>query len=122
MSIREQTRANIPIWVPSPSLLEQLWCSKEEPNELSWTVFKEGSEEKASALDHVRNPKAVEKWIKTADFYDTNRMSCVFTFDSIDDLFTKICSTDYQQYMNLSEGKQQSLREDIFFAYEQLFR
>lgn len=120
MSIREQTRANIPVWIPSPSLLQSLWCDPKEPNELSWTVFKEGTEEKASPLDHARNAKAVEKWVKTADFYDKERMSCVCTFDSIDNLLTKICSTDYQEIMDQSEAFQQQKREEIFFAYEQL--
>lgn len=122
MSIREQTRSNIPVWIPSPSLLETLWKDIKEPNELSWTVFAPGSEVTASPLDKAHHEQSVKKWIKSADFYDEERMSCILPFHSIDDLLSKIKTTDYQEIMDKAEANQQKQREEIFFSYEQVFR
>ncbi len=122
MSIREQTRSHIPVWVPSPSLLETLWKDTKEPNELSWTVFAPNTESTASPLDHAHHEQSVKKWVKSADFYDETRMSCIAQFDSIDDLLSKIKITDYQGLINNAEAVQQQQREEIFFSYEQVFR
>ncbi len=122
MSIREQTRANIPVWVPSPSLLESLWVNPDEPNELSWTIFAPGTEHHASALDHAHDLQSVKKWVYSADFYDKKRMSCILQFDSIDDLLSKLMTTDYQAIMDEAEENQEALREEIFFGFEQIAR
>jgi hypothetical protein len=122
MSIFEQTRSNIPVWVPSQRLLKELWANKDEPNELSWTVFAPGSEKTASPLDNVREPEIAEKWASWADFYYPETMGCILTFDSVDDLVAKIMATDYDSLIGQSEDKQQTKREEIFALWEQVFK
>jgi hypothetical protein len=122
MSLFEQARANIPIWIPSKRLLQQLWTDKQEPNELSWTVFAPGTEASASTMDAVRTPEVVERWIHTADFYKPDVLPTVLIFDSIEELLQKGLTTDYQAIINMSEQSHQQRREAIYFAWEQVFQ
>jgi hypothetical protein len=122
MSMFQQVRSNIPIWVPSKRLLAELWTNPAEPNELSWTVFVPGSEGGASAMDKVRDPLVVQRWLDTADFYNPDVLPLVFEFDSIEDLVAKGLSTDYQAAMDAAESKQQQRREELYFAWEQVLR
>ena len=121
MSIFQQTRANIPVWVPSQKLLAELWADSTEPNELSWTVFKEGSENQShvTSWDKVRTPETTARWASLADFY-YGTMGGVLEFDSIDDLQARLRSTDYKAIMAESESKQQQRREEIFSLWEQV--
>jgi len=120
MSMFQQVRANIPIWVPSKRLLAKLLADTREPNEMSWTVFATGSESTASLLDHVRTPEIIEKWLNCADFYNPDVLPLVFQFDSIEDLVERVFSTEYQSAIQRSEDVQQSNRENITFAWEQV--
>jgi hypothetical protein len=122
MSLFQQVRANIPIWIPSPSFLTKLWADSNEPNELSWTVWSTGSEQTASPLDHVRNPKVLQEWIRNCDFYNPSLSDCYLQFDSIEDLIEKLLTTDYQLYMDRNEAKQEERRNEIFAAWEGVFR
>jgi hypothetical protein len=120
MSMFEHARANIPIWVPSKRLLATLWADSQEPNELSWTVFKQGSEENGSALDKVRNPDVIEQWLSTADFYNPEILPLCSTFDTLDELFEKLFTTDYESMIQKAEATQQHRRESIIFSWEQV--
>jgi hypothetical protein len=120
MSMFQQVRANIPIWVPSKKLLAKLLADTREPNEMSWTVFAPGSESTASLLDHVRTPEVIETWLQSADFYNPDVLPLVFQFDSIEDLVEKVLSTNYDGAIQKAEGVQQALRENITFAWEQV--
>lgn len=122
MSMFQQVRANIPIWVPSKALLKTLWVDPKEPNELSWTVFAPGSEATASTLDSVRNPLVIEKWLETADFYDPTVLPLCYQFDSIEDLLQRAFTIDYSAAIQGHEAKQQETRESISFAIESLIR
>lgn len=122
MSIFQQTRANIPVWVPSKQLLETLWADANEPNELSWTVFAPDSEAKASWLDHVREPSVVKSWTQRADFYYPKTMGCICTFDSVEDLVQKIITTDYQAIIDANEKEQGRRRQEIYSLWEQAFQ
>jgi hypothetical protein len=119
MSITEQVRANIPIWVPSKRLLASLWADSKEPNELSWTVFSPGAEKQASPMDNVRDPAVIEKWLDTADFYNTEQYPLCLQFDSIEEFLEKALTTDYQLMVQKAEESQQGRRENIIFAWEQ---
>ena len=121
MSIFQQTRANIPVWVPSQRLLAELWSRPEEPNELSWTIFKEESENQSHITfwDKARNPETTAKWASLADFYHT--MGCVFEFDSIEDLASRLFTVDYNSSIVQSEANQKAKREEIFALWEQVF-
>ena len=119
MSITEQVRANIPIWVPSKRLLAQLWADEKEPNELSWTVFSPGSEINASTMDNVRDPAVIERWLETADFYNREEYPLCLTFDSIEEFLAKALTTDYDSLMQKAEESQQHRREHIIFTWEQ---
>ena len=122
MSIFQQTRANIPVWVPSQKLLAELWADPKEPNELSWTSFKEGSENAPhiTQWDKVRTLETTKKWASLADFYyDT--MPSVFQFDSIEDLKTRLLTEDYQQAMDKAEETQRVRREEIFALWDLVF-
>lgn len=120
MSITQQLRANIPVWVPSPELLEQLWCDPKEPNELSWTVFAAGSEATSSWLDHARDPKVVNHWCKTADFYADH--PCLLQFSSIDELIQRAMTVDYDTCVKRSDEIHLQSRHEIFAAWDQLLR
>lgn len=122
MSIFQQTAANIPVWIPSAKLLAELWSQKEEPNELSWTVFTEGSEQNASPLDAVREKSILEKWIAKADFYSKDALSCVLTFDSIEDLLARILTTDYNALIQESNSEQKKRRFEILSSWEQMLK
>lgn len=122
MSMFQQVRANIPIWIPSKKLLASLWSNANEPNELSWTVFVSGSESTASAMDHVRDPKVIERWLDTADFYNPETLPLALQFDSVDELVEKVMTTDYQTMMNNSEQAHEQRRQDIIFAWEQVIQ
>lgn len=122
MSMFQQVRANIPIWVPSKRLLAKLWADEKEPNELSWTVFAAGSEKQASTMDKVRDPTVIEKWLETADFYQKDILPLSFEFDSIEELMEKGLTTDYASHMNLAEMEQERRREQIIFSWEQIIR
>ena len=122
MSIAQQVRSNIPIWVPSKQLLARLWSDPNEPNELSWTVFAPGSEATASPMDKARDPAVVERWIATADFYDRETLPLVFEFDSSEELVAKGLTTDYQAAIDNQEATQQDRRESILFAWEQVLQ
>jgi hypothetical protein len=121
MSIFQQTRANIPIWVPDAELLAKLWSNPDEPNEMSWTVFAPGSEAGASPLDHVRDPRVIQAWIQKADFYGNN-IGNILTFSSSKDLTERLLDSDYQELMNKAESKQAERRQEIFSAWEQVIR
>ncbi len=120
MSMFQQVRANIPIWVPSKELLAKLLADSREPNEMSWTVFAPGSASSASLLDHVRSPEVIETWLKAADFYNPNVLPLVFQFNSIEELVENVLKTNYDEAIQKSESSQQSIRENITFAWEQL--
>ena len=122
MSITQQVRSNLPIWVPSKRLLAKLWTDPAEPNELSWTVFAPGSEGYASAMDRVRDPAVVERWISLADFYDRETLPLVFEFDSIEELLEKGLTTDYQSAMDTAEHASAEHREGIVFGWEHVVR
>jgi hypothetical protein len=122
MSIFQQTSANIPVWVPSAKLLEELWIEKDEPNEISWTVFTEGSERNTSPLDNVREKSVIQKWIAQADFYREGTLSCILTFDSIEDLAAKILTTDYNTLIQESQEKQRKRRLEIVSSWEQMLK
>ncbi len=120
MSMFQQVRANIPIWVPSKELLAKLLADSKELNEMSWTVFAPASESTASLLDHVRTPAVIETWLQAADFYNPNVLPLVFQFSSIDELVEHVLTTNYDEAIQKSESAQQSIRENITFAWEQL--
>lgn len=122
MSMFQQVRANIPIWVPSKALLAKLWADPKEPNELSWTVFAPGSEANASTLDSVRNPSVIDKWIQLADFYDPTILPLCYQFDSSEDLIQRAFTTDYAAAIKHHEAKQQERRESHAFALEAWIR
>jgi hypothetical protein len=122
MSMFQHVRSNIPIWVPSKELLQKLWTDPKEPNELSWTVFAPGTETTASPLDQARDPRVIKRWIDTADFYNPEVLPLALPFDSLEDLTTKLTTTDYQTLMDASERTQQAKREDIVFAWEQVLQ
>lgn len=122
MSITQQVRANLPIWVPSKRLLAKLWADPMEPNELSWTVFAPGSETTASAMDRVRDPAVIERWISLADFYDRDVLPLVFEFDSIEELLEKGLTTDYQSAMDAAEASSKERRDAIVFGWDHLLR
>jgi len=120
MSMFQQVCANIPIWIPSKRLLASLWADPKEPNELSWTVFSPGSETIASAMDHVRDPAVIQRWLDTADFYNPAILPLALQFDSIEELLEKVMTTDYQSMMNNSEQTHEQRRQDIIFAWERV--
>jgi hypothetical protein len=122
MSMFQQIRANIPIWVPSKALLQTLWTDEKEPNELSWTVFAPGSERNASAMDKCRDPEVVKRWIDSSDFYNPEILPLCFQFDSIDDLLEKAFTVEYASAMHNAEETQQARREHIIFSWEQVLR
>ena len=122
MSMFQQVRANIPIWVPTRRLLKELWLNPKEPNEMSWTVFAPGSEANASTMDNVRRADVIDRWLDCADFYKPDVLPLVFQFDSIDELVEKVMTTDYQTAMNKAEEQQESHRENILFAWEQVLQ
>lgn len=122
MSMFEQVRANIPIWVPSKRLLKELWSNEKEPNELSWCAFVPGSEKNASTMDHVRDPEIIQRWLDNADFYKKDVLPLVLEFDSIEEFIEKAFSVDYQLLMDQAEDTQQKRREEITFAWEQVLQ
>jgi hypothetical protein len=69
-------------------------------------------------MDHVRNPEVIERWLESADFYKPDILPLVFQFDSLEDLVSKVMTTDYQDAMNKAEEKALSHRENIAFAWE----
>ena len=122
MSIFEQTRSNIPVWIPSKKLLEELWNDINEPNELSWTIFKEGSEKNAGILDNSRNREVIRHWISLSDFYpQTQTQNSLFLhFDSIDDLINKIETVDYNLLITKSKDCLKDILEDIHNSWKQV--
>lgn len=122
MSIFQQVAANIPVWVPSKRLLQELWLNPTECNELSWTVFSEGSEKHASFLDQARNAEAVKCWIDAADFYDNRISECIFTFDSIQELVDRIFVTDYQSAMEKNQESFLRRQENVIASWEMLLK
>jgi hypothetical protein len=122
MSMFQQARANIPIWVPTKRLLKQLWSDSKEPNELSWTVFAEGSEANASTMDNVKRSDVLDRWIDCADFYNPDVLPLVYQFDSIEELVEKVMTIDYQKAIDMAEAEQQSRRENIVFSWEQVLQ
>jgi hypothetical protein len=120
MSMFQQVRANIPIWVPSKRLLAKLLADTREPNEMSWTVFAPGSESTASLLDHVRNPEVIERWLQYADFYNSDVLPLVFQFDSIEELVENVLNTNYDVAIEKIESNQATKRENIMYAWEQV--
>jgi hypothetical protein len=122
MSIFQQVAANIPVWVPSKRLLQELWLNPKECNELSWTVFSEGSQANTSFLDQARNPEAVKCWIDTADFYDNRISECIFTFDSIEELLERIFTVDYQFAMKKNQEAFLKRQENVIATWEMLLK
>jgi hypothetical protein len=120
MSMFQQVRANIPIWIPSKRLLAKLWSTSEEPNELSWCMFAPGTEANASALDNARDERIVKHWLDRSDFYDPEVLPLALPFDSIEELVEKVMTTDYQTLINQAEETQEQRRENIVFAWEQV--
>lgn len=122
MSIFEQVAANIPVWVPSKKLLQKLWTDLNEPNELSWTVFNEGSEKHASFMDQARNPETVAYYTELADFYTSPISDCIFTFDSIEDLLERIFKENYREKVEKNTASFLKRQENTTASWELLFK
>lgn len=120
MSMFQQVRSNIPIWIPSKKLLATLWADPREPNELSWCMFAPGTEKEASPLDSARDPEIISKWIEMSDFYTPAVLPLALQFHSLEDLVEKLMTTDYQSLIQNAEEEQEEKRENIIFAWEQV--
>jgi len=101
MSCFEQSAAGIPIWVPSPEYLEKILLDPEEHSELSWFCYSEDRKGFAMPPDQVWKRECLREFVKRADFYN-GTLNCVFTFDSVDDLATRISTESYTKAVQSS--------------------
>lgn len=86
MSLCEQYQAGIPIFVPTKRFLRELWSQGRAE---WWSVNSYWGSQMPSEMAVARD---VDFWIHRADFYDTENMPYVYTFDSIDDLLGRLAN------------------------------
>jgi hypothetical protein len=70
----------------------------------------------------VREKSVIQKWIAQADFYREGTLSCILTFDSIEDLAAKILTTDYNTLIQESKEQQRRRRLEIVSSWEQMLK
>lgn len=119
MSIFEHYNANIPLFFPSKSFMMELYKSYGHVvlSELTWNrIFnlKSGSVidcDRSNDPNLYDNIDIMSNWIDYSDFYNKESMPYIVYFDSIEDLFLKLSTTDLHsvskkmQEFNTSKNK-----------------
>lgn len=102
MSIFEHYTGNMPMFFPSKTFIKELFYKNQTLSQL--TFFKiynmpEPLHEPENPLN-LSNPKILDKWIDTFDFYDEENMPYIQFFDNWDHLNTLLDTVDLK---NISE-------------------
>lgn len=86
MSLFEQYSANIPLFFPSKKFIYQLKneCSKDVLSSLSFVPYIHPNIPEDP--NNVNDPKVVQRWVDSADFYDEENMPYIQYFDSFEHL------------------------------------
>jgi hypothetical protein len=121
MSCFEQGSANIPIWVPTAELLEQILLDPEEYSELSWYCFNPLNRNLSKWPDQVWNPDVVREFVSRSDFY-TGVFKNVLYFSSIQDLVERINIVNYDTIIKESFHFQTRKRLDTLKQYRDFFK
>jgi len=121
MSCFEQGSANIPIWVPTAELLEQILLDPEEYSELSWYLFDIFKRSTSEWPDQVWNPDVVREFVSRSDFY-TGVFKNVLYFSSVQDLVERIHTVDYDSVIKESFVFQTRKRLDVLKQYVEFFK
>jgi len=130
MSMFEQSRAGIPTWVPSRSLLEALWNLPTEHNELSWYAFSRDKLANAPWPERIDKPAVVAAYVARTDWCSSSGSSSsskpilggVLEFNSAADLVDRIDTTDYDTVIAHSHATYPQKRANIYAAYRDFLR
>lgn len=98
MSFFEHYWLNIPLFVPSQTLLFRLWKYEMALSQLSWHRTLGGGSNIGSMNTFTSDPHSVEgirQWMRLYDFYNEDEFPHITYFDSWDDLETKIASAPF---------------------------
>ena len=121
MSCFEQGSANVPIWVPTAELLEQILLDPEEYSELSWYSFDPFKRSTSEWPDQVWNPDVVKEFISRSDFY-TGVFKNILYFSSVQDLVKRIHTVNYDAVIKESFQFQTRRRLDVLKQYLEFFK
>ncbi len=125
MSMFEQSRAGIPTWVPSQRLLEMLWNSPTEHNELSWYAFSRDRLATAAPPERIDRPAVIAAWAARTDWAGPAAaapLGGILEFDSAADLVARIDTTDYDEVIAQAHATYQPRRAQVYAAYRDFLR
>lgn len=121
MSMFEQSSAAIPTWVPSRRLLESLWNSPADHNELSWYSFERSKlASQAPPPDRIDRPEVVAAYAARTDFEGI--LGGTLAFDSAADLLARIDTTDYDAVTAQALREHDGRRAAVYAAYRDFLR
>lgn len=87
MSIFEQYTANVPMFFPSKNYGKQLFYENKMFADLTfYRINKTQEPDDLENPNSLRNPKILDMWFDTCDFYDENNMKYIQYFDSTEHL------------------------------------
>ena len=120
MSLFEQYRMNIPLVFPSLNLLTEWHYEYRVVSERTWDATLNGAYRNASILPGVRpdvpdpnndfDRRAIRYWLNFADFYQWPH---IVYFDSVDDLMSKLTSTDFRKVSERMKIYNEQLIKDL---------
>ncbi|CAF3599113.1 unnamed protein product [Rotaria socialis] len=129
MSIFEQYRMNIPLFVPSLDLLTEWHYTYQVVNERTWDGIsrKLGNASRISGVlgPDIPDPNndldrdAIRYWLKFSDFYQWPH---IIYFNSTDDLLIKLKTTNFQQVSENMKVYNANLRKHLFEQWRQILQ
>ncbi len=126
MSMFEQSRAGIPTWIPSRRLLEAIWNSPTEHNELSWYAFSREKLATAPWPERIDQPVVVAEYAARTDWGSGSGsapiLGGVLEFDSAADLVDRIDTTDYDAVIADAHAIYPQKRANVYAAYRDFLR
>jgi hypothetical protein len=121
MSIFEQYTANVPLFMPSKQYAKELICQNKMFSDL--TFYKIEKVKEPDDLDNpnsLRNPKILDMWIDTCDFYDTENMKHVQYFDSQSHLQHLLNTVNLKEISNNMANYNVLRKESIYISWKQI--
>lgn len=116
MSIFEHYTANIPMFIPSKRYAKELFYQNNILSDLTfYKIHKVPEPEDIDNPNSLRNPKILNKWLDTCDFYDEENMKHIQYFDSPNDLNRLLRTVDVKDISN-NMAKHNVLRKESVYA------
>ena len=116
MSAFEQYTANVPLFFPSKKFVKELYYQNKAFADLTfYKISKTKEPEDLNNPNSLRNPEILDKWIDTADFYETENMKYLQYFDTVQHL-THLLKTVNTKEVSQNMAAYNVLRKESIYA------